>query len=36
MKKIVILGAGESGAGSAILAQRKGFDVFGRSEAKIP
>ncbi len=28
MKKIVILGAGESGAGSAILAQRKGFDVF--------
>jgi len=28
MKKIVILGAGESGAGSAILARRKGFDVF--------
>jgi UDP-N-acetylmuramoylalanine--D-glutamate ligase len=28
MKKIVILGAGESGAGSAILAQKKGFDVF--------
>jgi UDP-N-acetylmuramoylalanine--D-glutamate ligase len=28
MKKIVILGAGESGAGSAILAQRKGFGVF--------
>jgi UDP-N-acetylmuramoylalanine--D-glutamate ligase len=28
MKKIVILGAGESGAGSAILAQQKGFDVF--------
>jgi UDP-N-acetylmuramoylalanine--D-glutamate ligase len=27
-KKIVILGAGESGAGSAILAQKKGFDVF--------
>ena len=28
MKKIVILGAGESGAGSAILAQKQGFDVF--------
>lgn len=28
MKKIVILGAGESGAGSAILARLKGFDVF--------
>lgn len=27
-KRIVILGAGESGAGSAILAQQKGFDVF--------
>ena len=28
MKKIVILGAGESGTGSAILAKDKGFDVF--------
>lgn len=28
MKKIVILGGGESGYGSAILAQKKGFDVF--------
>ena len=28
MKRIVILGAGESGVGSAILAQHKGFDVF--------
>jgi UDP-N-acetylmuramoylalanine--D-glutamate ligase len=28
MKKIVILGAGESGAGSAILAKKKGFEVF--------
>ena len=28
MKKIVILGAGESGAGSAILAQKQGFGVF--------
>lgn len=27
-KKIVILGGGESGVGSAILAQAKGFDVF--------
>ena len=27
-KKIVILGAGESGTGSAILALKKGFDVF--------
>ena len=27
-KKIVILGAGESGAGSAVLAQRHGLDVF--------
>ncbi len=26
--RIVILGAGESGVGSAILAQKKGFDVF--------
>jgi UDP-N-acetylmuramoylalanine--D-glutamate ligase len=28
MKKIVILGAGESGTGSAVLAQRQGFEVF--------
>jgi UDP-N-acetylmuramoylalanine--D-glutamate ligase len=28
MKKIVILGAGESGAGAAILAQKQGFEVF--------
>jgi UDP-N-acetylmuramoylalanine--D-glutamate ligase len=27
-KKIVILGAGESGTGSAVLAQKQGFDVF--------
>jgi UDP-N-acetylmuramoylalanine--D-glutamate ligase len=27
-KKIVILGAGESGAGSAVLALKQGFDVF--------
>jgi len=28
MKRIVILGAGESGVGSAVLAQKQGFDVF--------
>lgn len=28
MKKLVILGAGESGTGTAILAARKGYDVF--------
>ncbi len=28
MNKIIILGGGESGVGSAILAQSKGFDVF--------
>ncbi|MGL4780634.1 MAG: UDP-N-acetylmuramoyl-L-alanine--D-glutamate ligase [Bacteroidales bacterium] len=28
MDRIVILGAGESGVGAAILAQKKGFDVF--------
>jgi len=28
MKKIVILGAGESGTGSAVLAKKHGFDVF--------
>lgn len=28
MKRIVILGGGESGAGAAVLAKQKGFDVF--------
>ncbi|MCR5454701.1 MAG: UDP-N-acetylmuramoyl-L-alanine--D-glutamate ligase [Bacteroidales bacterium] len=28
MSKLVVLGAGESGVGAAILAQKKGFDVF--------
>ncbi|NMC40731.1 MAG: UDP-N-acetylmuramoyl-L-alanine--D-glutamate ligase [Bacteroidales bacterium] len=28
MKKIVILGGGESGTGSAVLARKKGFDTF--------
>lgn len=33
--KIVILGAGESGVGAAILAKQKGFDVFVSDFAKI-
>ena len=28
MKKLVVLGAGESGVGAAVLAKREGFDVF--------
>ncbi len=28
MKRIVVLGGGESGAGAAVLAKKKGFDVF--------
>ncbi|MBL4939278.1 MAG: UDP-N-acetylmuramoyl-L-alanine--D-glutamate ligase, partial [Lutibacter sp.] len=28
MKKLVVLGAGESGVGTAILGKQKGFDVF--------
>jgi UDP-N-acetylmuramoylalanine-D-glutamate ligase len=28
MKRIVVLGAAESGAGAAVLAKKKGFDVF--------
>jgi UDP-N-acetylmuramoylalanine--D-glutamate ligase len=35
MKKIVILGAGESGAGSAVLAQKHGFDVFVSDKGQI-
>ena len=27
-KRIVILGAGESGTGAAVLAQKKGFETF--------
>ena len=34
-KKIVILGAGESGAGSAVLAQKHGFDVFVSDQGQI-
>jgi UDP-N-acetylmuramoylalanine--D-glutamate ligase len=33
--KIVILGAGESGVGSAILAQKKGFNVFVSDSGKL-
>ena len=28
MQRVVVLGGGESGAGSAVLAKVKGFDVF--------
>ena len=34
-KKIVILGAGESGVGAAILAEKKGLDVFVSDSRKI-
>jgi len=34
-KKIVILGAGESGAGAAVLAKKEGFDVFVSDMSKI-
>ena len=34
-KKIVILGAGESGTGSAVLAQKEGFDVFVSDKGQI-
>jgi len=35
MRKIAILGAGESGTGSALLAARKGFDVFVSDRGQI-
>lgn len=35
MKRIVILGAGESGTGTAILAKQKGFDVFVSDKSEI-
>lgn len=35
MKRIVVLGAGESGAGAAVLAKQKGFDVFVSDMSKI-
>ncbi len=34
-KRVVILGAGESGAGSAVLALKKGFDVFVSDNGKV-
>ncbi len=35
-KRIVILGSGESGTGAAILARKKGFDVFVSDKGSIP
>ncbi|MCQ2184743.1 MAG: UDP-N-acetylmuramoyl-L-alanine--D-glutamate ligase [Bacteroidales bacterium] len=35
MKRIVVLGAGESGTGSAVLAKVKGFDVFLSDKGQI-
>ena len=35
IKKIIILGAGESGIGSAILAKKQGFDVFVSDNNKV-
>ncbi|MGC1391791.1 MAG: UDP-N-acetylmuramoyl-L-alanine--D-glutamate ligase [Bacteroidales bacterium] len=34
-KRIIILGAGESGAGSAVLAQKQGFEVFVSDNGQI-
>lgn len=34
-KKLVIIGSGESGTGAAILAKRKGFNVFVSDKGKI-
>ena len=35
MKRIVVLGAGESGAGAVVLAKKEGFDVFVSDMSKI-
>lgn len=35
MKKVVVLGGGESGIGAAILAKKSGYDVFVSDSAKI-
>ncbi len=35
MKRLVILGGGESGVGTAVLAKKKGFDVFLSDKGKI-
>lgn len=34
-KKLVVLGAGESGVGTAVLAQKQGFDVFVSDKGSI-
>src|SRR6056297_46712 len=34
-KRMVILGAGESGTGSAVLAKKQGFDVFVSDKGQI-
>ena len=36
MKRIVILGCGESGTGAAMLAKKQGFDVFVSDKGLIP
>ncbi len=36
MKRIVILGGGESGSGAAVLAKKQGFDVFVSDKSVIP
>ncbi len=36
MSRIVVLGGGESGVGSAVLAKVKGFDVFLSYKGQIP
>src|SRR3989338_9222620 len=35
MKRLVILGGGESGVGAAVLAQKKGFEVFLSDKGKL-
>ncbi len=35
MRRLVILGAGESGVGTAILGKQKGFDVFVSDRGEI-
>ena len=35
MSRLVILGGGESGVGAAVLAKKKGFDVFLSDKGKL-
>lgn len=35
MKKLIVLGAGESGVGAALLGQKQGYDVFVSEQGKI-